>query len=68
MTDSAIHYHNRAPAEKLHQLDCPGILKVIKNWPEKILEYHHSEEDSLRNKPSENEKKYALFTDCSATL
>lgn len=36
----ASHYHNGAPAEILHQLDCPGILKVIKHWPEKIFEYH----------------------------
>lgn len=27
----ATHHHNGAPAEMLHQLDCPGILRVMKD-------------------------------------
>lgn len=33
-----------------------------------LEEVTHTEEDSLCNKLPENEKKYALFTDCSATI
>lgn len=47
---------------------------MIKDWPEKIFgisleeKVAPIEESSVCKKLPENEKKYALFTDCSATL
>ncbi|KAK4811645.1 hypothetical protein QYF61_022738 [Mycteria americana] len=53
----------------------PGILGVIMDWPEGKdfgisleEEVTRAEEASLYNKPPENEKQYALFTDGSCRL
>ncbi|KAK4806933.1 hypothetical protein QYF61_027300 [Mycteria americana] len=54
---------------------CPGILEVIKDWPEgkdfRISpeeEVTHAEEAPLYNKLPENGKQYALFTDGSCRI
>ncbi|KAK4826040.1 hypothetical protein QYF61_003939 [Mycteria americana] len=55
--------------------NCPGILEVIRDWPEgkdfRISaeeEVMHAEEVPLYNKLPENEKQYALLTDGSCRI
>ncbi|GAB0181276.1 hypothetical protein GRJ2_000592900 [Grus japonensis] len=55
--------------------NCPGILEVITDWPEgkdfgmsPEEEVTRAEEAPPYNKPTEDEKPYALFTDGSCRI